>query len=55
MKLYFSVTSCIKSNSKWIKDLTLRATAIKLLEENIDSGFDNDCVYGIESSQQKKK
>ena len=48
MKLEHSLTSCIKINPKWIKELNVRLDIIKLIEENIGRRL-------FEMSQQEKK
>lgn len=37
MKLYSYLSPCLKINSKWIKDFTVKLQVLKLLGENIDN------------------
>lgn len=37
MKLYPYLSPCLKINSKWIKDFTVKLQVLKLLGENIDN------------------
>ena len=47
----FDLTSFIKSNSKWLKDLNVRAKIIILLELNIDITL---CDLGLDKANNEK-
>ena len=60
MKLDPYLTQYTKINSKWIKDLSVRAKTIKLLKENIgkhlhEIGFDGDFLGMTPKAQIQKK
>jgi len=53
------LTPYTKINSKWIKDLKIRAETLKPLQENIeeklcDTGFGNDFLDGTLKAQETK-
>ena len=60
MKLDSYHTSYTKINSRWIKDLNVRAKTVTLLEENIvgsfsDVGFGNDFLNMTPKTQATKE
>jgi len=54
MKLKHTLTPCIKINSKWLKDLSIRQDTIKLLEENTGKTFYDINLMNIFSGQSPK-
>ena len=54
MKLELTLTSCMKINSKWLKDLNIRQDTIKLLEGNIGKTFSDINCTNVFSDQSPK-
>ena len=54
MKLEYTLTSCTKINSKWLKDLNIRQDAIQLLEENIGKTLSDIRLRNVFSGQSPK-
>jgi len=54
MILEDTLTTCMKTNSKWLKDLNIRQDTIKLLGENIGKTFSAINLTNVFSGQSPK-
>jgi len=54
MKLEYTLTPCMKINSKWLNNLNIRQDTIKLLEENIGKTFSDINLTNVFSGQSPK-
>ena len=54
MKLEHTLTQCSKTNSKWLKDLSIRQDTIKLLEGNRGKTFSDINLTNVFSGQSPK-